>query len=101
MSRIGKNPITIPQGVEVKVDGNIVTVKGPKGTLTKEFLPCVKIDVNDGKVNLTIDSAEHGNLHGLTRSLLNNMVIGVNSGFEKTLEINGVGYKAAKQGSSS
>lgn len=98
MSRIGKNPITIPQGVEVKVDGTVVTVKGPKGTLTKEFLPCVKIDVNEGKVNLTIDNEEHGNIHGLTRSLLNNMVIGVKDGFEKTLEINGVGYKAAKQG---
>ncbi|MBR1884726.1 MAG: 50S ribosomal protein L6 [Clostridia bacterium] len=98
MSRIGKNPITIPQGVEVKVDGNVATVKGPKGILTKEFLPCTKIEVTEGKAIVSIDSAEHGNIHGLTRSLLNNMVIGVSQGFEKTLEINGVGYKAAKQG---
>lgn len=98
MSRIGKNPIIIKQGVEVKVDGNKVTVKGPKGTLEKEFLDVVKINVEDGKILVTIDNEEHGNIHGLTRSLLNNMIIGVSEGFEKTLEVNGVGYKAAKQG---
>ena len=98
MSRIGKNPINIPQGVEVKIDGTKVTVKGPKGTLENEFLPVVKIATEDNKLVVTIDNPENGNIHGLTRSLLNNMVIGVSEGFEKTLEINGVGYKAAKQG---
>ena len=98
MSRIGKSPIVIPQGVEVKVDGSTVTVKGPKGTLTNTFLDVVKFDVAEGKVTVSIDNEEHGNIHGLTRSLLHNMVIGVSEGFEKTLEINGVGYKAAKQG---
>ncbi len=98
MSRIGKNPVIIKQGVEVKVDGHKVTVKGPKGSLEKEFLDVVNFKVEDGKVLVTIDDEKYGNIHGLTRSLLNNMVIGVSEGFEKTLEVNGVGYKAAKQG---
>ena len=98
MSRIGKKPITIPTGVEVKVDNKTVTVKGPKGTLTDTFLNEVNIEVKDNNVLVTIDSEEHGNIHGLTRTLINNMVIGVSEGFAKTLEINGVGYKAAKQG---
>jgi large subunit ribosomal protein L6 len=98
MSRIGKNPITVPQGVDVKVDGTIVTVKGPKGTLTKEFLKVVNITVEGNKIIVKIDDEKYGNIHGLTRTLISNMVIGVSKGFEKTLEINGVGYKAAKQG---
>ena len=98
MSRIGKNPITIPAGVEVKVEGHTVTVKGPKGTLTQEFLPYVNIAVEGTEINVTIDNEAHGNIHGLTRTLINNMVIGVTNGFEKTLEVNGVGYRAQKQG---
>lgn len=98
MSRIGKNPITVPQGVEVKIDGTIVTVKGPKGTLTNEFLNVVNIALEDNKIIVKIDDEKHGNIHGLTRTLISNMVTGVSKGFEKTLEINGVGYKATKQG---
>ncbi len=98
MSRIGKNPIIVPQGVDVSVDGTKVTVKGPKGTLEKEFLDVVKISKEENKLTVAIDNEENGNIHGLTRSLLNNMIIGVSQGFEKTLEVNGVGYKAAKQG---
>lgn len=98
MSRIGKNPIAVPQGVEVKIDGTVVTVKGPKGTLTREFLKVVNITLEDNKILVKITDAKHGNIHGLTRTLISNMVDGVSKGFEKTLEINGVGYKAAKQG---
>lgn len=100
MSRIGKNPITVPAGVEVKVDGSTVTVKGPKGTLTKEFKPSMKITL-DGAV-ITVerpdDEAANRSLHGLTRTLINNMIIGVTEGYQKTLEINGVGYRCQKQG---
>jgi len=98
MSRIGKNPITIPVGVDVKIDGTKVTVTGPKGTLTSEFLKVVKIALENNQVLVTIDDAKNGNIHGLTRTLISNMVIGVSNGFTKTLEINGVGYKAVKQG---
>lgn len=98
MSRIGKNPIIIPQGVEVNIDNQTVTVKGPKGTLTREFLPAVKIVKEESKIVVTVDDEKNGNLHGLTRTLINNMVIGVTQGFEKALEINGIGYKAQKQG---
>ncbi len=98
MSRIGKNPIQIPQGVEVKIEENTVTVKGPKGTLTGEFLNTVSVAVEDSKIVVTRKSDEYKNVHGLTRSLINNMVTGVTNGFEKTLEINGIGYKAQKQG---
>ena len=98
MSRIGKKPIEVPQGVEVKVDNNTVTVKGPKGTLTQKFLPAVNIALEDGKVVVTVASEKDGNLHGLTRTLINNMIIGVTQGFEKALEINGIGYRAQKQG---
>ena len=101
MSRIGKHPITVPAGVDVKVDGSTVTVKGPKGTLTKEFKPAMKITV-DGSV-ITVerpdDEAANRSLHGLTRTLLNNMIIGVTEGFEKKLSLIGVGYKASVQGS--
>lgn len=98
MSRIGKNPIIVPQGVEVIIDNQTVTVKGPKGTLTQEFLPAVNIVREEDKIVVTVASEKDGNLHGLTRTLINNMVIGVTQGFEKALEINGIGYKAQKQG---
>ncbi len=98
MSRIGKNPIIIPQGVEVKIDDHTVTVKGPKGTLTQTFLDKVNIKMEENKLVVTINNEKDGNIHGLTRSLLNNMVIGVTQGFEKALEINGIGYRAQKQG---
>ncbi len=100
MSRIGKNPITVPAGVEVKVDGSTVTVKGPKGTLTREFKPAMKITVDGAVVTVERpnDEAANRSLHGLTRTLINNMIIGVTEGYQKTLEINGVGYRCAKQG---
>lgn len=98
MSRIGKNPIEIPAGVEVKIEGNAVTVKGPKGTLTETFLDCVNIAQEENQIKVSIDNESHGNIHGLTRTLINNMVIGVTEGYEKALEINGIGYRAQKQG---
>ncbi len=101
MSRIGKMPIAIPEGVEVKLDDEYrVTVKGPKGTLTKEFHRDMIIKVEDGKilVQRPSDAKLHKSLHGLTRTLLNNMIIGVTNGFEKALEIQGVGFRAQKQG---
>lgn len=98
MSRIGKNPIAIPQGVEVKVEDHLVTVKGPKGTLSQEFLKDVNIAVEEGKVVVTLVNENAANVHGLTRTLISNMVTGVTEGFEKSLEINGVGYRAQKQG---
>ena len=100
MSRIGKNPITVPAGVEVKVDGSTVTVKGPKGTLTKEFKPAMKITVDGAVVTVERpdDEAANRSLHGLTRTLINNMIIGVTEGYQKTLEVNGVGYRCQKQG---
>lgn len=101
MSRIGRNPITVPAGVTVTVEaGNVVTVKGPKGTLTQTFHPDMGIEVSEGVVHVTRPSEDkmHKSLHGLTRTLLNNMVVGVTEGYSKTLEINGVGYRAAKQG---
>lgn len=100
MSRIGRLPITIPTGVNVELNGSEVTVKGPKGQLQKTFHPDMKIEINEQVLTVSrpSDKKEHRSLHGLTRSLINNMVIGVNTGFEKKLEINGVGYRAAKQG---
>ena len=98
MSRIGKNPIAIPQGVEVKIEDHLVTVKGPKGTLSQEFLKDVNIAVEEGKVVVTLVNEKAANVHGLTRTLISNMVTGVTDGFEKALEINGVGYRALKQG---
>jgi len=100
MSRIGKKPIEIPKGVEVKIEGNVVTVKGPKGTLTKEFHKDMQILQEDGKilVKRPSDDKEHKALHGLTRSLLANMVSGVVNGYEKALVLEGVGYRASKQG---
>jgi large subunit ribosomal protein L6 len=101
MSRIGKQPIPIPSGVEVKVEGSDVAVKGPKGQLSATFDPSMKIEVADGTVVVTRpdDSREHRSLHGLTRTLIANMVIGVSEGFSKSLEIIGVGYRAAMKGS--
>ncbi|MCK5757501.1 MAG: 50S ribosomal protein L6 [Clostridiales bacterium] len=101
MSRIGKMPIIIPKGVDVKIeDGNTVTVKGPKGSLTQKFSTDMTIKIEDGNVIIErpSDLKRHKAFHGLTRSLLNNMVIGVFEGFKKELEINGVGYRAAIQG---
>jgi large subunit ribosomal protein L6 len=98
MSRIGKKLIVIPQGVEVNIDGNKVTVKGPKGTLTEEFLNCVSIAKEENNIVVTLLDKSKANIHGLTRTLVQNMVTGVSAGFEKTLEINGVGYRAQKQG---
>lgn len=98
MSRIGKMPITIPQGVEVQVKDHMVTVKGPKGTLTNTFLDNVDIKVENSEVIVTRDNDEHKAIHGLTRALINNMVKGVTEGYSKTLQINGVGYKVEKKG---
>ena len=101
MSRIGRMPITVPAGVDVSVaDGNVVTVKGPKGTLTKQLHPAMVIEQNGTEINVKrpSDSKEHRSLHGLTRTLLHNMVVGVNGTYKKELEINGVGYRAVKEG---
>ena len=100
MSRIGKMPVSIPAGVEVKNDNNCLTVKGPKGELTKQFSKDLGIEVADGVITVTrpSDNKTHRSLHGLTRSLIANMVEGVTNGYSKTLEIEGVGYRAAKQG---
>ena len=100
MSRIGRLPITIPSGVTIDMNDGVVTVKGPKGQLTKEFHPDMKIELNEQELTVSrpSDKKEHRSLHGLTRSLINNMVVGITNGFEKKLEINGVGYRAAKQG---
>ena len=101
MSRIGRMPVQIPAGVEVKIaEGNVVTVKGPKGTLEKQLPQEMSITQEEGAiiVKRPNDLKKFKSLHGLTRSLINNMVIGVTNGFEKTLEINGVGYRAQKQG---
>ena len=102
MSRIGRAPITVPAGVDVKVaEGNVVTVKGPKGELTQTLCPVMDIQVEGAEVKVSRpnDEAMNRSLHGLTRTLLHNMVVGVTDGFAKTLEINGVGYRAAKEGS--
>lgn len=100
MSRIGKNPITVPAGVDVKIDGSTVTVKGPKGSLTKTFKPSMKITLEEGQVKVARpdDEATNRSLHGLTRTLISNMIEGVTNGYQKVLEINGVGYRCAKQG---
>lgn len=100
MSRIGRKPIAIPAGVDVKLNGQEVTVKGPKGTLTSTFHKDMAIAVEGSEILVTrpTDDKEHRALHGLTRSLIANMVEGVSTGFKKELEVNGVGYRAAKQG---
>lgn len=101
MSRIGKMPIAIPDGVSIEVaENNHVTVKGPKGELVRNLPPEITIEQDNGTITLTRpnDAKRNRAMHGLTRALLNNMVVGVHTGFEKKLEVNGVGYRAAKQG---
>ena len=101
MSRIGRAPITVPANVTVTVAaGNVVTVKGPMGTLTDTFAPSITIAQEGAVINVTRpdDEAENRALHGLTRTLLNNMIVGVTAGYAKKLLINGVGYRAEKQG---
>ena len=100
MSRIGRMPITIPAGVTVTVaENNVVTVKGPKGELTKALRPEMIIEVEGNVINVKrpSDSKMHTAMHGMTRALLNNMVVGVSQGFKKELEVNGVGYRVAKE----
>ena len=100
MSRIGKLPITVPANVTVTIENNMVTVKGPKGELARQINKDMILKLEDGHltVDRPSDDKEHRAMHGLSRTLINNMVIGVTDGFTKTLEINGVGYRAAKQG---
>ena len=100
MSRIGNKPIVVPDGVEVKIDGNAVTVKGPKGTLSKEFHKNINIAMEDKTITLTRcdDEPQNRALHGLTRTLLANMIEGTTNEFTRQLEINGVGYRAQKNG---
>jgi large subunit ribosomal protein L6 len=100
MSRIGKMPVTIPSGVDIKIDGNHVTVKGSKGELIRDFHDRMSFEMEDGEivVNRPDDTRESKALHGLSRALLNNMVVGVSDGFAKELEIQGVGYRAALKG---
>lgn len=100
MSRIGKKPITIPAGVDVKLNGSEVTVKGPKGELKNTFNEAINIAVEGNEIVVTrpSDAKEHRSLHGLTRTLIANMVEGVTNGYTKELEVNGVGYRAQKQG---
>lgn len=100
MSRIGKNPISLPDGVTVTVsDKNLVTVKGPKGELSRNIYPELKIDVKDGTLEIErpTESKRHKSMHGLSRTLINNMVVGVNQGYKKELELIGVGYRANVQ----
>ena len=100
MSRIGRKPITVPAGVEVKIDGSFVTVKGPKGELSNTFKPSMTITMEGNEIIVTrpSDNKEHRSLHGLTRTLISNMIIGVTEGFKKELQVNGVGYRVQKQG---
>ena len=101
MSRIGKKPVVVPAGVEVAVDANnVVTVKGPKGQLSQQISKLIKVEVADGAVNVSRDSDQRENRsqHGLARTLINNMVTGVTAGFEKKMQLVGVGYKAEKKG---
>ena len=100
MSRIGRMPVNVPAGVEVTIaEGNLVTVKGPKGTLTQQLSPVITLTQEGNVITLTRpnDEKENRALHGLTRALLNNMVVGVSEGFKKELEVNGVGYRVAKE----
>ena len=101
MSRIGRAPITVPAGVEINVaDNNVVTVKGPKGTLTQQFNANMAIAMDNGVLTVARpnDAKENRALHGLTRTLINNMIVGVTEGFKKELDVNGVGYRVAKEG---
>lgn len=100
MSRIGKKPIDIPAGVEVKIDENVVSVKGPKGSLTQSFNACLSYELSEKElvVKRPDDSKAHKMIHGTTRALIHNMVVGVSEGFKKVLEIQGIGYKAQMRG---
>ena len=100
MSRIGRLPITVPSGVDVTIDGRTLTVKGPKGSLTRELHPDITVAREDDRLLVTrpTEQKTHKQLHGLTRTLVNNMVVGVTDGYRKSLEITGVGYRAAKVG---
>ncbi len=100
MSRIGKSPIAIPAGVTVQVNGNVVTVKGPKGELSQEVNPDITVKIEDGKIELTrpSDDREHRAMHGLYRALIHNMVVGVSEGYKKEMELVGVGYRATATG---
>ena len=101
MSRIGRAPITVPAGVEITLgDNNVVTVKGPKGTLTRQFNANMVIAMDNGVLTVSRpnDAKENRALHGLTRTLINNMVVGVTEGYKKELDVNGVGYRVAKEG---
>ncbi len=100
MSRIGNSPITVPEGVEVKIDGQNISVKGPKGTLERQIHPNMKVSLDNGVITVTRpdDEPENRSLHGLTRTLINNMIHGVKEEYQRELQINGVGYRAQKQG---
>ena len=100
MSRIGRMPITVPEGVDVKLDGNVITVKGKNGTLTRELNPAMNVAIDGSVITVTRpnDEKQNRSLHGLTRTLINNMIIGVTEGYKTTLEVNGVGYRVQKQG---
>ena len=100
MSRIGRKPINIPAGVDVNINDNVITVKGPKGTLTQAFHKNITVAVEGTEIIVTRpnDQKENRSLHGLTRSLINNMVVGVTEGFKKELDVNGVGYRVQVQG---
>jgi large subunit ribosomal protein L6 len=100
VSRIGRLPVVIPKGVEVEIKGASVHVKGPKGELQQTFPASMEISMNEGAIEVKRPSDErtHRSLHGMTRALINNMVVGVSTGFEKVLEVNGVGYRAEVQG---
>ena len=100
MSRIGRKPINIPAGVEAKFENGVITVKGAKGTLTQAIHPNMQVEINGAEINVTRpnDDKLNRSLHGLTRTLIFNMVVGVSEGFKKELEVNGVGYRVQKQG---
>lgn len=102
MSRVGKKPIAIPEKTEVSLKADILTVKGPKGTLARQIHPAVKLDIGDAEIKAVIDSQDRKTraLQGLVRSLVANMVIGVSAGFERVLHINGIGYRAEAKGKS-
>jgi large subunit ribosomal protein L6 len=100
MSRVGKQPIALPRGVELKIDGSLVTVKGPKGELSQQIDPDISLTQEDGQITVTrpSDQPRHRSMHGLYRTLVANMVTGVSDGFARTLEMHGVGYRAQMQG---